>query len=284
MAPAAFYFPIATSALAHPEISLAGAAADAHSHKVQRVGRRRMIQKSPSGRTGAYPPAPVFHAPIRIGRDGTKILADPSTTANIRYALAAYGGAVFHDVMDADLLESLREVASRAPFRQIDLKEYGLRGNDLSAQSALPFCVTLARPAFMRWLEDISGCEAVSHIEGHLVQMVVGNSLGWHRDAGLGIRRLALVVNLTTAEYEGGDFELRHRDPYVPMLTYHAGSPGSLAVFRLAQDLQHQVTRILSGGPRTTFSGWARGPLCSGDTERGGALTAWPPLPPGTRA
>lgn len=243
-----------------------------------------MIQKSPSGSIEAYPPAPVFDAPIRIGRDGTRILADPTMTADIRHALAIHGGVVFHDVMGAGLLESLREVASRAPFRQVDLKEYGLRGNDLSAQSALPFCVTLGRPAFMQWLEDISGCEPVSHIEGHLVQMVAGNSLGWHSDAGLGIRRLALVLNLTTAEYEGGDFELRHRDPYIPMLTYHAGSPGSLAVFRLAQDLEHQVTPVLSGGPRTTFSGWARGPLCSGDDVRGGALTAWPPLAPDTRA
>ncbi|MEO6215946.1 MAG: 2OG-Fe(II) oxygenase [Sphingomonas sp.] len=243
-----------------------------------------MILKSLSDSTGAYPPAPVFQAPIRIGRDGTKILADTMTTTDIRHALAAHGGAVFHDVMDPDLLESLQEVASRAPFRQVDLKEYGLRGNDLSAQSALPFCVTLARPALMRWLEQISGCEPVSHIEGHLVQMVAGNSLGWHSDAGLGIRRLALVVNLTTAEYEGGDFELRHRDPYIPMLTYHAGARGSLAVFRLAQDLEHQVTRVLSGGPRTTFSGWARGPSCSGDAVRGGALTTWPPLAPCTRA
>jgi hypothetical protein len=226
----------------------------------------------------AYPSAPAFTAPVRIGQSETQILATAATTAAIRDALATSGGAVFHDVLEPSLLQSLCGVARKAAFRQVDLEAYGLRGNDLSPSSALPFCITLARPAFMAWLEAIGGGDRIGHIEGHLVEMKPGNSLGWHRDAGLGIRRLALVLNLTEQPYQGGEFELRRRAPREPMLTYHAGTTGSLAVFRLGRNLEHQVTQVTSGGPRTTFSAWARGPRCAGDAMRDGALCTWPPL------
>ncbi|HEX5182609.1 MAG TPA: 2OG-Fe(II) oxygenase [Allosphingosinicella sp.] len=235
-----------------------------------------------SGEAGAgavYPAAPLFRSPIRIGGAETRVL-DPAMIADIRRAVTDFGGAVFHDVIEPELFKSLAGSARKAAFRQVDLEEYGLRGNDLSVEAALPFCMTLARPAFMEWLEEISGCDPIAHIEGHLVEMQAGNNLGWHRDAGLGIRRLALVINLTDCIYEGGDFELRRRSTRAPMFGYHAATPGSLAVFRLAQDLEHQVTLVRSGGPRTTFSGWARGPLCAGDEMRGRPLGTWPPLAP----
>ena len=230
-------------------------------------------------RGSAYPAAPEFPSPIRIGSGDTVVL-EPSMTCEIRKAIQIVGGAVFDDVIEPGLLASLIAAAHKAAFRQVDLQEFGLRGNDLSPQAALPFCMSLARPSFMRWLEAISGCDPIAHIEGHLVEMRAGNNLGWHRDAGFGIRRLALVINLTTCVYEGGDFELRRKSTREPMFGYHAATPGSLAVFRLSQDLEHQVTRVDSGGPRTTFSGWARGPWCAGDEARGGALGTWPPLAP----
>lgn len=225
-----------------------------------------------------YPEAQVFRSPIRIGTKDTTILADAATNAAIADAIATQGGAVFHDVLAPDLLASLMEVAGKAPFRQVDLQEFGLRGNDLSVPSSLPFCLALGRPVFMHWLEQVTGCDPVAHIEGHLVQMLAGNNLGWHRDAGLGIRRLAMVINLTTEPYEGGRFELRRKSTQEPMFAYHAGALGSLAVFRLGLDLQHQVTTVTAGGPRISFTGWARGPWVEADRARHVALATWPLL------
>lgn len=236
-------------------------------------------QARPAGEV-PYPEAKVFRSPIRIGVKETTILADAATNAAIADAIARQGGAVFHDVLAPDLLHSLMDVAAKAPFRQVNLQEFGLRGNDLSVPSGLPFCLVLGRPVFMRWLEQLTGCDPIMHIEGHLVQMLAGNNLGWHRDAGLGIRRLAMVINLTTEPYEGGRFELRRKSTREPMFAYHAGRLGSLAVFRLGLDLQHQVAAVTAGGPRTSFTGWARGPWVEADDARHVALATWPPLLP----
>lgn len=229
-----------------------------------------------------YPAAKVFSAPFEIDANRTTILADQAMTEAVADTLATAGGVVFDNVIAPKLLESLIARAQSADFRQTDLKEFGLRGNDLSPRAGLPFCMVLARPVFMRWLEQISGCPPVAHVEGHLVQMLPGNNLGWHRDAGHGIRRLAMVLNLSTDRYEGGRFELRQKSTTTPMLAYQATTPGSLALFRLSNDLQHQVTQVTAGGPRTTFTGWARGPWIEADRDRDFRLAAWPQFGPPT--
>ena len=235
---------------------------------------------NPTNENASYPEAPVFRSPFRIDRDQTRIFADAATTTAVRDAFARSGGAVFHDVLDPDLLQHLIERSGKAAFRQVDMQEHGVRGNDLSVAASLPFCTLLARAAFLRWLEAISGCEPVTNIEGHLAQMIVGNHVEWHRDTGSGNRRLAMVLNLTTDAYEGGRFELRRKSTREPMLAYHANMAGSLAIFPVTRDFQHRVTRITSGGPRTIFSAWARGPWHEDERDRPIKLATWPPLAP----
>ena len=227
----------------------------------------------------AYPEAPIFRSPILIGAAGTQILAGPETNEAIAEAIAGQGGVVLHDVLEPGLLQSFIGLAARADFREVDSGPLGVRTTDMSVSLALPFCVALARRPFMRWLEAISGCPPVDHIEGHLAQMLPGNAVGWHRDTGSGTRRLAMVINLTTAPVEGARFELRRKADREPMLAYHASAPGSLAIFRTDGELQHRVSRLLSGGPRRSFSAWARGPRGEMDTNRDFTLATWPPLP-----
>jgi hypothetical protein len=227
-----------------------------------------------------YPAAPAFEAPFRIGRAETRILADEAVCAEIKRSVAHAGGAVFHDIVEPILLATLIEASRGAAFSQYDLKEYGLRGNDLSMPASLPFCVLLARPALMEWLQSVFDCDPIAHVEGHLAQMIPGNSLRWHRDAGLGTRRLAMVLNLTTESYTGAHFQMRREATRKPLFGYHANRAGSLSVFRIGPDLRHRVTPLESGGPRNTFAAWARGPWTPSDLHRGFALPAWPILRP----
>lgn len=231
----------------------------------------------------AYPDAPVFVAPVRIGPEATDILADAAASADIAKALAANGGVVLHDVIAPDLLASWMRVIDNTPFQHVAIGasgQFGTRKNDISPATALPFCMALARPAFMTWLERIGGCAAITNVEGHLAQMQPGHAIHWHRDAGLGIRRLAMVLNLSTDRYEGARFELRRKSTQQPLLSYYANTIGSLAIFRLGDDLQHRVSRLVSGGPRNSFAGWARGHWVEADAKRDVSLAAWPPLMP----
>ena len=227
-----------------------------------------------------YPEALTFPTPVRIGAEGTTILAGPETNAAIAEAVAQRGGVVLHDVLEPGLLRNFIALAARANFREVDSGLLGTRNTDMTVSLAMPFCVALARRNFMTWLETISGCPPVRHIEGHLAQMLPGNAVGWHRDTGSGTRRLAMVINLTTAPVEGARFELRRKADREPMLAYHASAPGSLAIFRTDGELQHRVSRLRSGGPRRSFSAWARGPRSEMDATRDFTLATWPPLGP----
>lgn len=229
---------------------------------------------------GAYPEGRVFRAPIRIGLKDTQVLTDAGANAVIADAIATMGGAIFEDVVEPDLLASWTGVAYGAAWNEVDLRQLGVRDSDLSPSTALPFCLALARSPFMRWLEAITGCDAITNIEGHVSQMRPDHVISWHRDAGLGIRRLAMVINLTIDPYDGARFLLRRKSTREPLFAYRATAPGSLAVFRIGDDLQHSVTRLTAGGPRTTFSCWARGPWTEDDRRRDGPLVAWPPLMP----
>ncbi len=227
-----------------------------------------------------YPPAQVFSNTFLIDAKETVIKADAAVTLTIREALLHAGGIVFENVIAPGLLDSLTRLAQAADYRQTDLKEFGLRGCDLAQHSGLPFCAILARTSFLQWLEQIADCPPIHHIEGHLAQMLPGNAVEWHRDSGHGIRRLAMVLNLTSEPYEGGRFELRRKSDGTPLLAYQANSRGSLAVFRIGNDLQHRVTGLTAGGPRNTFSAWARGSWVEEDRTRHLRLGTWPPLVP----
>lgn len=81
----------------------------------------------------------MFSAPFEIDASRTTILADQAMTEAVADTLATAGGVVFDNVIAPKLLESLIARAQSADFRQTDLKEFGLRGNDLSPRAGLPF-------------------------------------------------------------------------------------------------------------------------------------------------
>jgi Rps23 Pro-64 3,4-dihydroxylase Tpa1-like proline 4-hydroxylase len=107
----------------------------------------------------------------------------------------------------------------------------------------------------------VTGCQPIAAVEGVLARMQAGDILEWHRDAFHGVRRLAVVINLSEQPFEGGRFEMRRRESGTPLFAYDHAVPGSMMIFRLGIDLQHRVTPVTAGGPRVAFSGWLRAPI-----------------------
>jgi hypothetical protein len=224
-----------------------------------------MSESSGKADAAVYPPAPEFDAAFRLSADGVLLAGDPALNRAVREAFSTFNGAVFLNVIEASLLDVFLRLARAAAFESVATDDWGLRGVDAADRIALPFCMALARPVLLRWLEAVTGCEPLATVEGLIARMAPGDILEWHRDARLGVRRLAVVIHLTEVPYEGGRFELRTKQGQWPLMSCEHRVPGSTAIFRLGLDLQHRVTPVTSGGPRTIFAGWFRGPVQAGD-------------------
>lgn len=215
-----------------------------------------------------YPPPPEFDAPFRISRSGVAIDSDPAITDAVARAFDHRHGAVFTGVLEQGLLDRLLRLSRSADFSAVATGDFGDRGIDGCNGAAVPMCVALARPNLLSWLEQVTGCEPITTVEGVLARMGPGDILEWHRDSFHGIRRLAVVINLSEAPFTGGRFEMRRRESKAPLFAYDHAEPGSMMIFRLGGDLQHRVTPVTAGGPRVVFAGWFRAPIQVNESRR----------------
>jgi len=116
--------------------------------------------------------------------------------------------------------------------------------------------LALRRAPLLRWLERVAGCGPLIRVEGEVAEHRSGGEdyLSWHQDMHKPGRRLALVIDLSDARYEGGIFELRDRQSKQLLIRHHHDQPGSALLFRIAGNLEHRVLPITSGGPRRVFA------------------------------
>jgi hypothetical protein len=115
------------------------------------------------------------------------------------------------------------------------------------------------RAAMLRWLEDVTDCGPLDTFRGRLTQTSAGTAehRGWHDDlVESDKRRLALVINLSPKPFTGGAFQMR-RKTGERLLQHHYGAVGEAILFRDHPDLEHRSRRVLTGGPRRVYAGWA---------------------------
>lgn len=215
-----------------------------------------------------YPSPQQFESPFRISSAGVSIDPDPSVANAVRQAFDRNQGAVFTGVIEPGLLDIFLWLARSANFEAVSTADFGDRGIDGRERTAVPMCMALARSNLLSWLEKVTGCEPITTVEGVLARMQRGDILDWHRDAFHGVRRLAVVINLSEMPFEGGRFEMRRPETKETLFSYDHTVPGSVMIFRLGRDLQHRVTPVTAGGPRVAFSGWLRAPIQADESRR----------------
>jgi hypothetical protein len=147
------------------------------------------------------------------------------------------------------------KICRTAEFEDEIYPTVGSRRKEKAELASKAIRMTLERPSLLCWLEQVSGCEPLGRVTGWIAEMPVGSSLDWHKDVGIGVRQLAIVINLTEVPYEGGAFELRELGAE-PLVRHRHETPGSALIFRLGKHLQHRVLPVTSGGPRRVFAGW----------------------------
>ncbi|WP_164913511.1 2OG-Fe(II) oxygenase [Sphingomonas sp. UV9] len=202
---------------------------------------------------------PGHHArPIAIGAQRTDILAAPDGPARV---FQCYRAIECSDLLEPDLLASLLDRCRRGSFVADHVDRLGSREVEAPQRVGAALNIVLSRPSFLRWVEAVTGCDALNRVEGRLVQTRANglDALDWHNDThddAAGARRLGITVNLSDAAYEGGGFELRTTATHEVLTRYRHDRTGTALIFDIAGDLEHRVLPLASGGPRRVFTGW----------------------------
>jgi hypothetical protein len=85
--------------------------------------------------------------------------------------------------------------------------------------------------------------------------MKAGHTDDWHDDTSDG-RLLAMSINLSPRGYQGGVFQMRESKSHWTLMEIANTGLGDALLFRVSSDLQHRVTEVQTGEPRTAFAGW----------------------------
>ena len=110
---------------------------------------------------------------------------------------------------------------------------------------------------FFNFIDHVTGCGSIGSFFGNVyrIEPETDQYDSWHNDLG-DDRLIALSLNLSPAGYTGGVLQIR--DVHTKLLLHEAANTrfGDAIAFRLDKDLQHRVSEVGAGPPRTAFAGW----------------------------
>jgi len=156
----------------------------------------------------------------------------------------------------------LTQLLSRLERAQFDEAEYDGVGRDLcmtdnTVLRALHFVVN--DPVWLRTVESITGSGPLGCYLGRVYRMLPGSGHAedWHDDIS-GTRRVGMSLNLSSAPFDGGEFELRYYGEEAVRLKVHNIGPGDAILFPITNTLQHRVLPVTGSAPKTAFAGWFR--------------------------
>lgn len=117
------------------------------------------------------------------------------------------------------------------------------------------------REPFLRMIERITGCPALTLFYGRVYRMLPGGVHydSWHDDLCEEEGRVvAMSINLGEAPYSGGVFRMRDRATQAVLAEVPNTIPGDATVFHISPALQHMVTSVEGDVPKTAYAGWFR--------------------------
>jgi hypothetical protein len=114
-------------------------------------------------------------------------------------------------------------------------------------------------PALFHLIQDLTGCPEIGCFTGRVYRLKPGGEFydSWHSDLEGG-RLIAVSVNLTSEPYQGGLLQIRRARSSTILEEVTNTTFGDAIVFRLADDLEHQVTGVTGSVAKTAFAGWFR--------------------------
>jgi 2OG-Fe(II) oxygenase superfamily len=200
-------------------------------------------------------PMPDKLSPFSIDSMSTVVSGDAQA---VRLHFDEIPALILENVFAPPLLERLMARCAATEFAEDDVPDIGTREVEAPQRVGRAISLLLGQPVLLRWLEQATGISPLRAVMGRLVQTRANNrdALVWHDDMGDDKRRIAVVINLSAAGFDGGLFEIRHVGQQQPLLSFQHQGAGTMMLFAVRPDLEHRVTEISSGGPRRVYTGW----------------------------
>jgi hypothetical protein len=195
---------------------------------------------------------------VRLTAHETLIDGDDESDAALAAQFADRHVLEFPDLLQPDVLERLAPAIRTARFVPRSEDGVGARLRERPTRLGNILCFLLQRDALRDWLTRITGVSPLVAVNGAVARFECGGGQGldWHNDRDQTGRLLAVTINIGDVPYEGGVFEMRRCDTGEVLFAHYHQRPGSALVFRVSKALEHRVTSVSAGGPRTVFSGW----------------------------
>jgi hypothetical protein len=193
---------------------------------------------------------------VRIGAAATTV--DAAALDRAREIFAAHHALLLPHAFEPRLLDTLMSLAEAAAFEPDQYERIGSRVSEVDDRVGQALRFVFLRPALLDWASAMAQCEKLTGVSGKLTEMHsgTGHAIGWHDDRNEPSRRLALIVHLSAAPFEGGRFELARKRDNCPILTVGYIPPGSVLLFRVDTALRHRVTAVEGNRARRVFAGW----------------------------
>ena len=111
---------------------------------------------------------------------------------------------------------------------------------------------------FFSLIEEVTGCRKIDTFKGRIYKIIpdTEQQLDWHDDMNEINRVIALSLNLSPRDYEGGAFQIRKKGSVDILREVVNTQLGDIHIFNISPDLEHRVMKTSGAFPRTAGAGW----------------------------
>ena len=196
---------------------------------------------------------------IRVGETATLRTGDDAEVAALRAHFRERHAVRLPGFLEPTFLANLQSRLRAATFvpKSHDGIGHELVCWDSPAADALLF--VLNDPGLLRLITELTGVGPIGCFIGRIYRMTAAcaHHEAWHSDVG-DHRLMALSVNLSEEPYRGGTTLLREQGRPETEQTLENTTPGDAVLFRIDPALEHCITDVEPGPPKTAWAGWFR--------------------------
>lgn len=195
---------------------------------------------------------------IQIGPAGPVSSADDAERARARQHFRDNHHLRLRGFLEPSFLRRIQDQLRTARFIE---KRHGDIATELTcfdspAGDALLFL--LNDPRLIQWITDITAIAPIGCFIGRIYRMTpASHHDSWHSDVGA-FRLLAMSVNVCEERHGGGALLLRQANRPDTEQKIENLVPGDALLFRVDPALEHRITDVEPGPPKTAWAGWFR--------------------------
>jgi hypothetical protein len=192
---------------------------------------------------------------IQLRRAG--LVADREDVERLRIQFAEMHWVRLTSLLEQQLLSRVLSDIEQGNWRESGAARFYSESNlePGPALSLLKFVTN--SPKFLEVISEITGCDSLNWFDGRVYRMQsnAGHKDEWHNDTGKN-RQVAMSLNLSPRGYGGGVLQMREAKSHRMIAEIANTGLGDAVLFRLSKDLEHYVTDVQAGEPKTAFAGW----------------------------